>query len=142
MRYNHSITEKFFFLLCFICLSGFARLSKNSQAVIGKSKDSLHITWEHNKLTIWGDNLRGKKINIEYLEAFCKTGSTNRLWDETKIPHETRLVSTDDNNQHITLKTIVQPDIEIKHDIRARKDEVEFNLVVRNKGDKNIDIDW
>ena len=142
IKHNIFILENLIFIICLTCLLGFVRLSKNSTRETGKSSDSLHIKWERNKLTIWGDNLRGKKINIDYLEAFCKTGSTNRLWDETKIPHKTEMILTDHNNQHIRLKTIVQPDIEIIHDIRARKDEVEFNLVLHNKGAKDIDVDW
>jgi hypothetical protein len=84
----------------------------------------------------------GKKLEILYLEAFCKTGSTNRLWDETTIPHKTELVSSDDNGKHISLRTVVQPDIEVLHDIRATKDDVEFNLVLKNNSGKDVDVDW
>jgi hypothetical protein len=140
IKHNPRIIEKLIFVMCLIGLLGFARFSKNSQG--GERSDGLRIQWKNNILTISGDDLPGKKMNITYLEAFCKTGSTNRNWDETTIPHKTELISTEDNDKHIKLRTIVQPDIEVIHDIRARKDEVEFNLVLHNKGDKAIDIDW
>jgi hypothetical protein len=136
------IIEKLIFVMCLICLLGFARFSKNSPGETGKGSNGLHIQWKNNLLTISGDDLPGKKMDIVYLEAFCKTGSTNRVWDETKIPHKTELISTGDNDKHIKLRTIVQPDIEVIHDIQARNDEVEFDLVLHNKSDKDIDIDW
>jgi hypothetical protein len=36
----------------------------------------------------------------------------------------------------------VQGDIEVTHDIRTRKDEVEFNLVLKNKSNRTVDVDW
>ena len=141
IKHNPGIIEKLIFVICLTCLLGFARFSKNSPGETGNKSD-LHIQWKNNILTISGDDLPGKKMNILYLEAFCKTGSTNRKWDETTIPHKTELISIEDNDKHIKLRTIVQPDIEVIHDIRARKDEVEFNLVLHNRGNKAIDIEW
>lgn len=125
-----------------IISTDFAGTSKKTAAEINKKDDGLHIAWKNNILTISGKNLPGEKMNILYLEAFCKTGSTNREWDSTTIPHTTALLSSEDNDKHIKLKTIVQPDIEVTHDIIAGKDEITFNLVLRNKGDKAADIDW
>jgi len=136
------VIGKLIFVMCLTTILGFAWSSKNPSEEIEKKSDGLHIHWKNNTLTILGEDLPGKKMNITYLEAFCKTGSTNRKWQETTIPHETELVSTVDNDKHIKLRTIVQPDIEVIHDIRAGKDEVEFNLVFHNKGDKAIDVDW
>ena len=133
---------KLIFVMGLTSIRGFAWFSKDSPEEPGKRSESLHIQWKNDTLTISGEDLPGKKMDIHYLEAFCKTGSTNRNWDETTIPHETELISTGDNDKHIKLRTIVKPDIEVMHDIRARKDEVEFNLVLHNKGDKAIDVDW
>ncbi|MEP7106996.1 MAG: hypothetical protein ABI760_03425 [Ferruginibacter sp.] len=128
--------------MCITFILSFARITKNSPEETIKTSDGLHIQWKDNMLTISGDNLPGKKMNIVYLEAFCKTGSTKRKWEETTIPHKTELISAGDNNKHIKLKTIVQPEVEVIHDITARNDEVEFNLVLHNKGSKAVDIDW
>ena len=142
IEHHSGIIGKLIFVMCLTSIMGFAWFSKDSPEETKKRSDSLHIQWENNTLTISGEDLPGKKMNITYLEAFCKTGSTNRKWDETTIPHETELISTEDNDKHIKLKTIVKPDIEVIHDIRARKDEVEFNLVFHNKGDKVTDVEW
>jgi len=133
---------KLIFVMCLTSIFGFARFSKNSPEEMTKRSDSLYVQWKNNTLTISGEDLPGKKMNINYLEAFCKTGSTNRKWEETTIPHKTELISTEDNDKHIKLRTIVKPGIEVMHDIRAGKDEVEFSLVIHNNGDKAIDIDW
>ncbi len=128
--------------MCLFFSLSFVGLSKKSFTEEDKKSDRLHIHWKDNILTISGKNLPGEKMNILYLEAFCKTGSTNREWDSTTIPHRTELLSAEEDDKHIKLRSIVQPNIEVLHDIRAGKDEVEFNLVLHNKGDKEVDIDW
>lgn len=139
---NFRVIGKLIFLMCLPAILSFVLFSKNSPEEKRKRSDDLHIQWKNNTLTISGENLPGKKMNINYLEAFCKTGSTNRKWEETTIPHETKLISPAGNDKHIKLRTIVNPDIEVIHDITAREDEVEFNLVFHNKSNKAIDIEW
>ncbi len=141
IKHNSGVIRKLIFIVCLTCIFGFNRHAKNSTEKTGRS-DILRIHWKDNILTISGDKLPGKKMDVLYLEDFCKTGSTNRNWEETIIPHKTELISTEDNNTHIKLRTIVQQDIEVTHDIRTRKDEVEFNLVLHNKGNKAMDVDW
>lgn len=141
---NHTTTfiAKLIFALCLVPSAGFMGLHEFFTKETDKIDDRLHIQWENNILTISGKNMPGEKMNILYLEAFCKTGSTNREWDSTTIPHKTELVSGKDNDSHIQLRSIVQPNVEVLHDIKAGKDEVEFNLVLHNKGHKYLDIDW
>jgi hypothetical protein len=102
----------------------------------------LNIHWENNILTVSGENLPGGKMDILYLEAFCKTGSTNRNWEQTTIPHKTELVSADENRKIIRLRTVVEPNIEVLHEIRAGKDEVDFQLELKNNFTQAVDIDW
>jgi hypothetical protein len=124
------------------CIFSFKQSSKKPFEEEAKKNNMLRIHWKDNGLTISGDKLPGKKMDILYLEAFCKTGSTSQKWEETIIQHKTELISADDNNTHIKLRTIVQPDMVVTHDIRVQKDEVEFNLVLENKGKNPIDADW
>jgi hypothetical protein len=142
IKYNPGLIGKLIFVICITCILGFNQFSKNSPEEARKKSDMLRIHWKDNILTISGDELPGKKMEVLYIEDFCKTGSTNRKWEETIIPHKTELISADDNNTHIKLRTIVQGDIEVTHDIRTQKDQVEFNLVLHNKGNKAIDVDW
>lgn len=145
MKFINHITVvigKLIFVLCLFTSVGFIGFPEYFVKETAKIKDSLRIQWRSNILTISGKNLPGENLDILYLEAFCKTGSTNREWDSTTIPHKTELVSADENGKHIILKTIVQPDIEVIHDIKAENDNVDFNLVLTNKGTNAEDIDW
>ena len=102
----------------------------------------LNIHWKEDILTISGEHLPGKKMDILYLEAFCKTGSTNRIWEQTTIAHKTELVSADMNGKVIKLHTLVQPSIEVLHEIRAGNDEVDFQLELKNNASQAVDVDW
>lgn len=137
-RYIPSIRQLFpaiFFVICTGCIS-------HAQHSTEKNTGALSIRWENNNLTIRGNDLPGKSMEITYLEDFCRTGSTNREWRQTTIPHTTELVYADQNARHIKLRSVVEGNIEVSHDIRAGEDEVTFNLVLENKSDRFVDIDW
>src|SRR5881409_290142 len=40
----------------------------------------LGITWTNNMLSVSSPEIPGRKIDIWYLEAFCRSGSTRRDW--------------------------------------------------------------
>ena len=67
--------------------------------------DSLTLGWTNNMLRISGPQVPGEYVEIWYLEAFCRSGSTDRKWEETTIPHKTELVSA--TPQRIRLRTKV-----------------------------------
>ncbi len=129
-------------LICFFIFISVSMLKPKAQYSLTSKNAGLTLQWANNHLIISGENLPGKQMDILYLEAFCKTGSTNREWDATTIPHTTELISDEDNGRHIKLRTTVQPNIEVLHDIRAGNDDIEFNLILTNKGDKAEDMDW
>lgn len=104
--------------------------------------NGLTITWATNILSVRAPNLPGEKVDIWYLEAFCRTGSSKRDWRQTTIPHKTELVSASRKGKRIRLRTQVEPKVEVLHDIRAKKDEVDFQLTVKNNGAEFVDVDW
>src|SRR5690606_16217213 len=95
-----------------------------------------------NMLTISGPNVPGGKIDTWYLEAFCRKGSTNRKWEDTVIPHTTRLVSANADKSHIQLESAIDGGVTVTHDIQARGDCVEFDLVITSTSDAPADIEW
>ena len=107
-----------------------------------RPSDGMKIHWKDNILTISGKHLPGKQMDILYLEAFCKTGSTKRIWDQTTIPHKTELVSADEDGKLIRLRTVVAPATEVLHEIRAGEDEVDFKLELKNNYNQAVDMDW
>jgi hypothetical protein len=91
-------------------------------------------------LRVSGPQVPGGYIETWYLEAFCRSGSTDRDWNKTTIPHKTELLSAAPNR--LTLRTRVEPSVMVEHEIVAREDEVEFRLSARNEGDSFVDVQW
>jgi hypothetical protein len=104
--------------------------------------EPLRLAWTNNMLTISSPALSGTNVQIWYLEAFCRSGSTHRDWKQTTIPHRTELLRADENGQGLLLRTTVEPSVEVTHDLRVSRDEVEFRLQVVNKGAEPVDVQW
>ena len=103
---------------------------------------TLTIGWTNNMLSVSGPDVPGGKVDTWYLEAFCRSGSTHRDWHQTTIPHKTELVAADRNGKRLQLRTKVEPDVEVLHEIRAGKDEVDFRLTLKNRGGEFADVQW
>jgi hypothetical protein len=103
---------------------------------------ALELTWTNNLLTVSGPNVPGGKVEIWYLEAFCRAKSTARPWNQTTIPHKTELVSLDENRHHLRLRTHVEPAVEVLHEIVASTDEVDFGVTLHNVGSQPSEIEW
>jgi hypothetical protein len=103
--------------------------------------DGLAINWTNNMLTVSGSDVPGGKIDIWYLEAFCRSGSTRRDWRQTTISQKTELISNKSATR-LRLRTHVQPEVEVVHEIRAGKDAVDFSLTLKNKGNQPVDVQW
>jgi hypothetical protein len=106
-----------------------------------EAKDSrLGITWEKNFLTVSGQQVPCGEIKVNYLEAFCRAGSTDREWGQTVIPHTTELVSAEPGR--VRLKSTLADGVTVEHELRAGKDEVDFRLVAKNPTDKVSEAHW
>ncbi len=102
----------------------------------------LQLGWTNNILSISGPDVPGKKVEVWYLEAFCRHGSTKQSWDKTTIPHRTELVSADQRGQKLKLRTHVDPAVELQHEIRVVEDGVEFQVSIKNTGPEFADVQW
>ena len=122
-------------LLCVLCALSWLNFSSSAAAA-----PALSLDWTNNLLTISGPNVPGEKIEVWYLEAFCRKGATGRDWNKTTLPHKTKLVSSEPHR--LRFLTTVEPNVEMRHEIRARSDEVEFQFELKNLGDQAVDIDW
>src|SRR5262245_16442659 len=49
----------------------------------------LQLDWKENRLALLSPQLPGGKVEVWYLEAFCRRGSTERKWEETVLPQQT-----------------------------------------------------
>lgn len=111
-------------------------------AAVSAHSDALTIEWRENILTISGPKVPGARIDTWYLEAFCRNGSTHRKWEETVIPHVTKLISVSEDKSRIQLESTVEGGVTVTHDIQVRDDCVTFDLVITNTSDAPVDIAW
>jgi hypothetical protein len=102
----------------------------------------LTVNWTNNMLAVSGPAVAGGKLDIWYLEAFCRHGSTKQDWGLTTIPQRTTLLSIDPKQQIIRLRTEVQPAVVVDHEIQAGTDEVDFQLTLKNNGPEFADVQW
>ena len=117
-------------------------LLAGSSAVAAETTTGLSVAWTNNMLSVSGPSIPGGKVDIWYLEAFCRSGSTRRDWRQTTIPHKTELIAADKKGTRLRLRTMVEPSVEVLHDIQAGQDEVDFRLELKNKGHEAVDVQW
>lgn len=100
----------------------------------------LALSWTNNLLTVSGEELPGGKLEIWYLEAFCRKGAANQKWDKTTFPHKTVLLSVTTNR--LRFRTEVQPNVEVLHRVTAGADEIDFEFEFKNRGREPVGIEW
>ena len=124
-------------------LAGLSLLVSACGAAIGPAAAAgLTLSWTNNLLSVSGPNLPGQTLDIWYLEAFCRSGSTQRDWWQTVFPHKTTLVSASRDGKRLQFLTRFDPAVEVIHEVRADKDEVEFNFKLTNKDNAPVDVNW
>lgn len=101
----------------------------------------LRIDWDKNFLTIRGA-FPGETIRVNYLEAYCRPGSTDRDWRETVIGHRTELVSASEDRRRVRLKCQLKDGVVVEHDITAKTDEVDFQIKATNPTAKESLAHW
>lgn len=105
------------------------------------SPPDLRIHWEQNFLTIRG-KFPGEAIRVNYLEAFCRAGSTDRDWRETVIPHQTELVSASEDQKRVQLKSVLEDGVEVLHDIVSLGDAIDFRIKATNPTQQKSAAYW
>jgi hypothetical protein len=109
--------------------------------VLGCNAPALEISWTNNLMTVTGANLPGGKLDVWYLEAFCRTGAHHRDWRQTTLPHKTTLL-TNEANRVLLFRTLVQTNLEVTHVVTAGADEIDFRFTLSNHGATDVDAQW
>jgi hypothetical protein len=89
------------------------------------------ISWADGYLTVRG-SFPGREVRIQYLEAYCRPGSTDRDWGETVIDHQSELLESSADRRRLKLRDRLSDGVVVDHDITARGDEIDFRLIARN----------
>ena len=103
----------------------------------------LSLARQDHWLIITGPQLPGGEIRINYLEAYCRAGSTDADWvRHTVIPYTNEFLSLSDDHRLLRLRDTLADGLVVEHTITAREDEVEFHLVAQNPTSKRSEADW
>lgn len=102
----------------------------------------LTITWQNKMLQIAGKDLPGKVLDVWYIEAYCRAGSTKRDWNKTVIPHTSILKSSSEDGTKIVLQDNLEDGVVIEHQITAEKDCVSFLITANNPTRIRSEVDW
>src|SRR5262245_63651211 len=93
-----------------------------------EDRRALSLSWDKEILTIRGAHLPGGAVEIWYIEAYCRPGSTKRDWKQTVIPHKTERVEADPDGRRIRLRSRLTDGVVVDHEISAGRDEVDFRV--------------
>ena len=107
-------------------------LSSMAPARADEGGRALSLAWDKEILTIRGEHLPGGAVEVWYIEAFCRPGSTRRDWKQTVIPHKTERVESAADGRLIRLRSRLEDGVVVDHEIRAGRDEVDFRVVATN----------
>ncbi len=102
----------------------------------------LTIDWDKETLRIHGAGIPGGVLEVWYLEAVCRSGSTDREWAQTVIQQTTEKVELSADSKHLKLVTHVAGGVELSHDIRAGEDDVSFEITATSHGAAYVDAVW
>ena len=103
--------------------------------------EPLTLAREENWLIMRAPHLPAGGIRINYLEAYCRAGSTDADWvTHTVIPHRSELISADP--KMVRVRDTLADGVTVEHTIEARNDEVDFALVAHNPTDQRSEAHW
>ena len=103
----------------------------------------LTLAREANWLIVRGARIPGGEIRTNYLEAYCRAGSTDADWGKhTVIQHTSELVSLSDDAKVLRLRDTLADGVIVEHTITAGMDEVDFQIVARNPTEKISEAHW
>jgi hypothetical protein len=103
----------------------------------------LTLSREDHWLIVHAPSVPGGEIRVNYLEAYCRPGSTDADWvKHTVIPHRSELLSLSDDRKTMRLRDTLADGVIVEHTITARGDEVDFRLTAHNPTDQPSEAHW
>lgn len=102
----------------------------------------LQIARLANDLIIVGEGVPiPGPIKINYIEAYCRAGSTNQDWrTRTKVTHTSEVLSA--TPKAIRIRDTLADGVVLDHTITAGEGEIDFRVVAHNPTDKPSLVHW
>lgn len=99
------------------------------------------LDYEKRHLSISSDSIPGKKLNVLYIEAYCRANSTDADWvKHTVIKHNTKVVKN--TPKEIILIDEVSDGVVVEHIITTDSTGINFSITARNTSSKPSEIHW
>jgi hypothetical protein len=112
-------------------------------ATLALAENTLTLSRDGHWLLVQGAHFPGGEVRVNYLEAYCRAGSTDADWvKHTVIPHKSGVVSMSDDKKTLKLRDVLADGVTVEHTITAKDDEVEFRLVAHNPGERRSEAHW
>ncbi|MEX0710911.1 MAG: hypothetical protein WD278_01090 [Pirellulales bacterium] len=125
-----------------VCLLLYGRQAGTPAPARQQGARTLELAWKDNFLTIRGPRIPGGALRVQYLEAYCRPGSTDRDWGQTVIKHRTELVQAAEDGGRLELECRLADGVRVRHQITAGSDEVDFRLVATNPTQEVSQAHW
>jgi hypothetical protein len=112
-----------------------------TSAVLPAVGAGLTLAREDHWLIIRGE--QAPEIRINYLEAYCRAGSTDADWvKHTVIRHTNQLISLSADKKVLRLRDTLADGLTVEHTITAANDEVDFRLIALNPTERRSEAHW
>lgn len=112
-------------------------------AAPGTARPTLTLVREGHWLILRGGHLPGGELRVNYLEAYCRAGSTDADWvAHTVIPHTNEMLSLSADRKVLRLRDTLADGLVVEHTITAGDDEVDFQLVAHNPTPRRSEAHW
>ncbi len=106
-------------------------------------KPTLSLARPGHWLDIIGAHFPGGTIRVNYLEAYCRPGSTDADWGRhTVIGHRSEILSQGADGRTLKLRDTLSDGVIVEHTVTASDDEVDFRLTAHNPTDKASEAHW
>ena len=107
------------------------------------AQPTLTLAREDNWLIVRGPQIPGGELRTNYLEAYCRAGSTDADWvRHTVIPHTSEVISLSDDRKTLRLRDSLADGVTVEHTITAEDDAVDFQLTAHNPTGKISEAHW
>jgi hypothetical protein len=104
----------------------------------------LKLSFERPHMLFIHDELLPEQVmRVNYLEAYCRAGSTDADWvAHTVIPHQVEVLSLSDDRKVLRLRDTLADGVTVEHTITAKGDEVDFQLIAHNPSANRSEAHW
>jgi hypothetical protein len=114
-----------------------------SAALAAETPAPLTLGRDGNWLLIRGAHIPAGEVRVNYLEAYCRAGSTDADWvRHTVIRHTSEFISLSADAKVLKLRDTLADGVTVEHTITAGADEVDFRLTAHNPTDKRSEAHW